>query len=807
MTLFNSDKLNDFLAEKLQEILSHVNRNGNGNSNNGKRNGKQQLTWEEAWQRIAEKYARYICSLEPFDFSRLKLTVDPGTRGDNTAVWLFHNGHYQEVKLKHFLSQQVKLLLEQDLRALFGLDKSEITSLFLKYYNDSLINSYIKKLIAIAPQRQEVDWDAFSQEGLDVIWTQEGFRILVSAENVILEKQHNDHNLFAIPHVATKEEYQEPEFFLSLLNRFEEDKREAFLDMLSILLSPTHSEKLIVFFTGPADGGKSIWRKILAIILGKEVVSSINISQVKENSFHLSKFLTSLVVFVDETSDSALDVAMAKKIGSRETIFVDRKFLTAIQGRVIARMIVATNNIPLIVDYSDGFVRRLWWFEFPTIKNPIPSNIILSNIRKEASSIRRFLLLRLRKIRKNGLHELTEQYLSRSRELFLLYQNTVVSFLKDLIEGKVEIPGGKYREQIEHKENEIVISSRLLWFLYNLYCDENGLAGLSKRKFEDALRKLPSRFLSFRASGPYTIKVHGKPYWGYRIHLGNGSNVSTSQNITRNPLSPKGCNGSNVCNGDSGLKAQTSKKSSPKKSSQKSITSITSITTVDSQRFQGNELVMFREKSNEKNSPEIFSPCVGSSLSFEAKQLGEEEEAVAEAETEPEPVPLEEEAAGEQEPIGEKERVCLNCVHFPIEAGHLRTGKVCKKTEELTWWDSKVCKYFEERKSKGQAVKRAKKNKIKTPEELLAKYGDKIKQVLEIMNETAKAQKRNKSKTEEERMLKLREFSTRFRGEPHCYNCDRAILKDKSWFCQLHQVFVPGLDFCDGWEPFQRRVA
>ena len=839
MQLFSNEKLNSFLTETVSEYLSRVNLNGNSNNGNGKRNGKQALTWEEAWQRIAEEYAKYVCSLEPTDFSKLKLVVDPGTRSDNTAVWLFKNGCYQEVKLKHFLSQAVKLLLEEDLRALFGLDKSEIVRLFLEHYDDSKVNNYTKKLVALSPQRKEVDWNYYIRRGFDVIWLSDGRRIIVNNKGkVTLDETHQDHNLFCIPaNISTKDEYQEPSFFLNLVENTFGEASSAWLDLMALLLSPSDTSKIVTFLVGPANSGKSTWLDIFELIYGSSAVAPITLKHLSEKSFHLSRFLTKLVVFAHETSRERAEDSTLKWIASRDVLFVDRKFLSAIEGRAIARLVVATNTLPVISDYSDGFVERVWFFNLGKLEKKLPKPEIFRRIEEEAPDIRRYLILRLAHLRKHGLSPETTDYLKQERQKFLILQNVVAAFLMQLWNDEInldELVNEKMLKFYKRENNKLKIAAKLIWPLFVAWCKEVGREPLAKDNFFTAIRNLPVEYLPFRVSNKQIpLKFNGKVVKGYRLTGKTTSKVTSKvtsvtsggySEVTVKPLGDKQGNPGNLGNPAKVAKNSDTEIDGQNKNKKTEVTQVTEVTSLEYQGFQGNlqksqrlpQEVTSRKKrisSKQKKSPDFFPPCVGDDFSeqqqpFELEVSSEVEEETEEEVFSPtdEAVPLEEEAEEEQEPIGEEERVCLNCMHFPGRAGD-KTGKVCKKTEELTWWDSKVCKYFEERKSKGEAVKRAKKNKVKTPEELLAKYGDKIKQVLEIMNEAAKVQKRNKSKTEAERMMFLRRFSVKHGCEPRCYNCNYAIWEEQRWFCQLHETEVPGLDLCDGWEPFQRRAA
>jgi len=763
LTLFNSDKLNDFLAEKLQEILPHVNRNGNGNSNNGKRNGKQQLTLEEAWEKVAEEYTKFVCSLEPFDFSRLKLVVDPGTRSDNTATWLFRDGHYQEVKLKHFLSQQVKLLLEEDLRALFGLNKSEIISLFLRYYDDSLINSYAKKLTAFSPQREEVNWNFYIRHGLDVIWLSDGKRILVNNEGEItVEKEHQDHNLFAIPaNIAKRDNYKEPSFFLNLVESTFGEASSAWLDLMALLLSPSDTSKIVTFLVGPANSGKSTWLDVFELIYGSSAVAPITLKHLNEKSFHLSRFLTRLIVFAHETSRERAEDSTLKWIASRDVLFVDRKFLSAIEGRAIARLVVATNNIPIISDYSDGFVERVWFFELGKLKEKLPKTQIFKRIEEEAADIRRYLILRLAHLRKHGLSPETTDYLKQARQRFLVLQNVVAAFLSELWTGEINIGKLVQNEELirnlyEKTEEKIKIGRDLIWPLFIAWCRDSGKEPLSKANFLEAIKSLPIEYLPFTVSRK-VVKIKKKPHRGFELVAKPVTEVTPtpSQGVTDETVDTQGVQESGYA-GYAGYTPEGENVKNEETAQQKKVTStpVTSVTTVTNtskpRNIKDSSGYTLEDKnvtkcnlSKEETSPDFFSSrvgdfspagedCVSEELDLEQEPSSEKEGTIEEVLSLDEAVPLEDEepyaepeepyeaetdAAEAEEQAAEDETeeliegrdyvyvspdeidepMCKYCVHFPIEAGYLRTGKVCRATGELTWWGSGVCKHYEER--------------------------------------------------------------------------------------------------------------
>lgn len=111
---------------------------------------------------------------------------------------------------------------------------------------------------------------------------------------------------------------------------------------------------------GSGRNGKTTFVNILINLLGKENVSTVELKDILNNRFSSSRLENKLANFSGELDfDFIKNTGTIKQITGGDWISGERKFKDAFDFKNHAKLIITTNDLPITLDYSDGFYRRL----------------------------------------------------------------------------------------------------------------------------------------------------------------------------------------------------------------------------------------------------------------------------------------------------------------------------------------------------------------------------------------------------------------------------------------------------------------
>ncbi len=171
----------------------------------------------------------------------------------------------------------------------------------------------------------------------------------------------------------------------------EAKNRECLQMMAGLALVPDCRYNVCFFLYGPAGTGKSVFVNILTALVGKDNCCNIPLSRLA-NRFGLAPLTEKLLNIVGELpqmpeSGRSADVeGFLKSITSGDEIPVERKGEDGWKARAIARMVFATNVMPMFTDRSAGVWDRLRIIPFNQIfrgtakQNPNLSDDLLSEL-------------------------------------------------------------------------------------------------------------------------------------------------------------------------------------------------------------------------------------------------------------------------------------------------------------------------------------------------------------------------------------------------------------------------------------------
>jgi putative DNA primase/helicase len=269
----------------------------------------------------------------------------------------------------------------------------------------------------------------------------------------------------------------------------------------------TSFQRFFVFF-GPGANAKGVVSEVLAATVGQMNVASVSLSRFGER-FSLWPLTTSLINLVAEipSADHSQSLRIAedklKAIVSGDFIEVERKNKDIVKARPTARLVFSCNELPPIVDRSNGVWRRLIVIPFQTVIPPERQNPELAReiIRAELPGIFNWALEGLQRLqaRRHFVEPKACQKLKAEHrracapEEDFLAEHVVAGTPADFL-----VIGDVYNA-------------------YRTYASGNGNCPLSKNRFVAALKKLfPAAMPGSRP--PRTGEPKTRGYSGIAFH-------------------------------------------------------------------------------------------------------------------------------------------------------------------------------------------------------------------------------------------------------------------------------------------------
>lgn len=137
-----------------------------------------------------------------------------------------------------------------------------------------------------------------------------------------------------------------------------EDKIRLLQEYMGYCLVPDTRMCKFLWMVGGGGNGKSVILSMLTALIGQDNVSHSQLEQL-ERSFVRAELQGKLVNISSEMSAQATVAdGHLKQIVSGDRIEAERKYERPFSFKPYARLIAATNNLPRLLDHSDGFFRR-----------------------------------------------------------------------------------------------------------------------------------------------------------------------------------------------------------------------------------------------------------------------------------------------------------------------------------------------------------------------------------------------------------------------------------------------------------------
>lgn len=279
--------------------------------------------------------------------------------------------------------------------------------------------------------------------------------------------------------------FKKPKKFLKVVKKCfpSREDRKLFLEILAYTLSNNTSAKVVWFFVGVANSGKSMLLNLILRMIGKQFVTSIPLDKLNEK-FALGNALHCKANIVAEVSNLKLkEVKNLKMLTGGDFVNVERKFADPHYMSFHMHFLFASNHLPKLeesVQGDDGIISR---FQFLGFYNSVDNSERISDLDKiiyeeEANDIFYLLMDSLRSFYKNGCNFTFTKNSQDLKEKFLHKTlNPIDIFISQCC-----------RQTIDAKE-----ATSDIFNAYKHFCEDNNYVISTKKELIERILALSSR--------------------------------------------------------------------------------------------------------------------------------------------------------------------------------------------------------------------------------------------------------------------------------------------------------------------------
>ena len=247
-------------------------------------------------------------------------------------------------------------------------------------------------------------------------------------------------------------------------------------EFIGYCLIPSNKGQRMMVIKGNGGEGKSQIGAVLGALLGSNMKDG-SIGKISENRFARADLEHILLCVDDDMRMEALRQTNYVKsiVTAQGQMDLERKGKQSYQGWMYARLLAFSNgDLQALYDRSDGFYRRqliLTTKDKPLSRVDDPD--IAEKMAAEVEGILLWAFEGLQQLVKNGFQFTESERAKRNRELVKRDNNNVFYFLES--EGYIRLKA------------DACTSSKELYEVYKMWCEENSLNAIKARGFSDAL--------------------------------------------------------------------------------------------------------------------------------------------------------------------------------------------------------------------------------------------------------------------------------------------------------------------------------
>ena len=247
-------------------------------------------------------------------------------------------------------------------------------------------------------------------------------------------------------------------------------------EFIGYCLIPSNKGQRMMVIKGNGGEGKSQIGVVLSRLFGCNMKDG-SIGKISENRFARADLEHTLLCVDDDMRMEALRQTNYVKsiVTAQGQMDLERKGKQSYQGWMYARLLAFINgDLQALYDRSDGFYRRqliLTTKDKPLSRVDDPD--IAEKMAAEVEGILLWAFEGLQRLVKNGFQFTESERAKRNRELVKRDNNNVFDFLES--EGYIRLKA------------DACTSSKELYEIYKMWCEENSLNAIKARGFSDAL--------------------------------------------------------------------------------------------------------------------------------------------------------------------------------------------------------------------------------------------------------------------------------------------------------------------------------
>lgn len=273
-------------------------------------------------------------------------------------------------------------------------------------------------------------------------------------------------------------------------------------EFIGYCLIPSNKGQRMMVIKGNGGEGKSQIGAVLGSIFGCNMKDG-SIGKISENRFARADLEHILLCVDDDMRMEALrQTNYVKSIVTAQGMMdLERKGKQSYQGWMFARLLAFSNgDLQALYDRSDGFYRRqlvLTTKEKPAGRVDDPD--LAEKMKDEAEGIFLWAFEGLKRLAANNFKFTESQRTRDNRESVKRDNNNVFDFMES--EGYIRLKA------------DSAISSKDLYEIYRMWCEENSLSSLKKRSFSDEVIANQSKYNLEHCNK--IVNSAGRRVWGF----------------------------------------------------------------------------------------------------------------------------------------------------------------------------------------------------------------------------------------------------------------------------------------------------
>ena len=273
-------------------------------------------------------------------------------------------------------------------------------------------------------------------------------------------------------------------------------------EFIGYCLIPSNKGQRMMVIKGNGGEGKSQIGAVLSTIFGTNMKDG-SIGKISENRFARADLEHILLCVDDDMRMEALRQTNYVKsiVTAQGKMDLERKSVQSYQGWMYARLLAFSNgDLQSLYDRSNGFYRRqliLTTKEKPA--NRVDDPDIAEKMKREVEGIFLWAFEGLQRLAANSFRFTESPRTLNNREYVKRDANNAIDFMEST--GYIRLKA------------DMSVTSKELYAIYGIWCDENGLTPIRQRSFSDFLMR---NLKTYNLEHTNTVtNATGRRVWGY----------------------------------------------------------------------------------------------------------------------------------------------------------------------------------------------------------------------------------------------------------------------------------------------------